>query len=509
MTERNQSKTDLNSITFESFDELNLKSFGESLFQVIEKGLSPSSVGELGEKRGWTISLNGAFGNGKTTFLKMFEEFIKTKKQDYDVIFINAWESDFYTEPVIAVLSALAQETEKKQAEIQKMEKSQEKSRSENLISAKLSIEDIKKAGYGITRAVGSFASQLIQHKTGVDLQKITESYCIGVKRYSQKKEQALGKDILKSFERRKKVVRQMREAVAEYIKAADKKLLIIVDELDRARPDYAVHFLEDMKHFFDIEDTAFLVAVNRVQMEAAVKCLYGKDLDFNGYYRKFFKQEMDLPDPYKEAEKFVDALVRKTKVQFFQENQGSNDPISREYRVKNIYLSCKMCGLTLREIENFIRIFAMILGHETNIPKWIYMDAYSFFICLSLKDKDVFQKILDSQYTLDDFLKFVTEFASKKKSIYHSSENYLLNNLLGQTACSFIQSRSDNLTRGQDPIQIRQREIKKILRVFPEMEGMTIDKLTSPMEGFILDYGPPALKICEKISRCHPAFSH
>ena len=499
---QNQSETGLNSITFESFDRLNLKSFGESLFQVIEKGLSPSSVGELGEKRGWTISLNGAFGNGKTTFLKMFEEFIKTKKQDYDVIFINAWESDFYKEPVIAVLSALAQETGKKQAEIQKMEKSQEKSRSENLISAKLSIEDIKKAGYGITRAVGSFASQLIQHKTGVDLQKITESYCIGVKRYSQKKEQALGKDILKSFERRKKVVRQMREAVAEYIKAAGKKLLIIVDELDRARPDYAVHFLEDMKHFFDIEDAAFLVAVNREQMEAAVKCLYGQDLKFNGYYRKFFKQEMDLPDPYKEAEKFVDALVRKTKVQFYQKNNdGETDLIARGMRVKNAYLSCKIFGLTLREIENFIRIFEMILGHEINIPKWIYMDAYSFFICLFLKEKEIFQKILDSQYTLDDFLKF----ASKKKGL-DNSENYLLNYLLGQTACSFIQRKSDKLTHdGQIKIQILQKD--KILHVFPEIKR-DIDTLTSRMEGFIWDYDPPALGICEKISRCHPAFS-
>ena len=105
MTDKKQSKNSQNQITFEDFDKLDLKSFGDDLFQVIDKGLS-SSIGEMGEKRGWTVSLNANFGNGKTTFLKMFEHFMKTEKQEnYDVLFINAWESDFYKEPVIAILS--------------------------------------------------------------------------------------------------------------------------------------------------------------------------------------------------------------------------------------------------------------------------------------------------------------------------------------------------------------------------------------------------------------------
>ena len=107
-------------------------------------------------------------------------------------------------------------------------------------------------------------------------------------------------------------MVTKIKEAVKEHTK--DKKLFIIVDELDRARPDYAVHFLEDMKHFFDIENIIFLIAVNREQIEMTCKCLYGENLDFEGYYRKFFKMEIDLPDPYKEAQSLVDNLIKKNK---------------------------------------------------------------------------------------------------------------------------------------------------------------------------------------------------
>ena len=140
---------------------------------------------------------------------------------------------------------------------------------------------------------------------------------------------------------------------------------------MDRARPDYAVHFLEDIKHFFDIKNVIFLVGVNRQQMEATVKCLYGQGLNFEGYYRKFFKQEIDLPDPYKEAQRLIDALIEKTKINF--PHQGSN----REYQTSGFYIFCKTFNLTLREIEIFINACYQTLGDEEQaISSWTEMDC-------------------------------------------------------------------------------------------------------------------------------------
>ena len=82
-----------------------------------------------------------------------------------------------------------------------------------------------------------------------------------------------------------------------------------------------------------------------------------------------------------------------------------------REYRVSSSYLSCKIFNLSLREVEIFIRIFEMIVGDSNDqgqILIWSYMDCYSFFICLYLKDRKTFKKILNENFTVDDFFQFV-----------------------------------------------------------------------------------------------------
>ena len=557
-------------VTFSDFDKLNLKKFAENLFQIMEKG-ADSAIGDIGEKGSYTISLNAKFGNGKTTFLKMFEDFISTDKQSYDVLFINAWESDFYGEPVIAILSEfvhwLEQEENKTPKQINKtitkkinQPKQEQRTKTEHLSHQRRSCkgdspsgqsEDpespatkIKKvmgrlANHKITKALGSLAihtaenravqiagilvNQYIQNKTGYNLKDLfSNKNNVPTKQDPQNTDQnkSLGESVFKEFNDRKDLIQEIKTIISEYLSSSsqksssqrtqeskkknkEKKLLIIVDELDRTRPDYAVHFLEDIKHFFDIQNVIFLVAVNKKQMEATVKCLYGQSLDFDGYYRKFFKHEINLPDPYKEAQRLIDDLLtQKTNVKY---NAG-NGPV----RKSNSYLSCRMFNLTLREVEQFVRIFEMVLGDDQKIERWIYQDAYSFFICLYMKEKQVFQKILDGQFTIDDFVQFIDkkDFKYKwdmNKGIHISRpkvgvstestipyDNHLL---LGMTAYSFVPDLSDPKAM-----------YRKIDHLFPMVKGTPgLDY----REGYFdARHGQPAVKICEKINQCQSAFT-
>ena len=477
MTQDNKQPAKQAKITFSDFDKLNLQAFGENLFQVIEKGLA-SSIGEMGEKKGWTISLNASFGNGKTTFLKMFEHFIQTeKKESYDVLFINAWESDFCEKPIIAILSEFANWLEEKKDQNETYKK----------------VKQITGLIAKITKTAGLAVNQLIQYDTGLDIKLLTKT-CFSKNEVDRNSElEKLGGNIIKDFNQRKTAVQQVRDTISKYIKKSEKKsekkLLVIVDELDRTRPDYAVRFLEDMKHFFDIENVAFVVAVNRQQMEATVKCLYGQRLDFNGYYRKFFKQEMNLPDPYKEAQNFIDGLIEETA----EDGSNSMKKEQRDHRVKSSYLSCKMFNLTLREIESFVRIFEMILEHEDQIiKKWIYLDAYSFFICLALKEGSLFQEILNKKYGLDDFL----NFAAKKKG--DSGENYLLEKIV----CSFFPLESDP----QDTEQIKQKN--SISKHFPFMRNTDSLRHHYHHGNLKLDCGQPAVHICKRINQFQSALT-
>ena len=354
-----------NPVTFGDFDKLNLKAFGENLFEIMEKGTS-----SLLTEGAYTISLNADFGNGKTTFLKMFENFVKKEKsENYNVLFINAWESDFSKEPVIAILSEFVNWIEGNDKRGNEVDNEEDKKNSNKKIKDEIS-EIVGKLWNNKLGIVLNTGNQAVKIGTGVDIKEAISSVN-DPKDSSQKEESILGKNLLKDFNQRKQAIKEIKNVISDYIEG--KKLLVIVDELDRTRPDYAVSFLEDMKHFFDIKNVVFLFAVNRGQIEETAKCLYGQEMDFNGYYRKFFKQEIDLPDPYREAQNFIDNLMKKTILakdrgqQFYVDITENvvNELLTHKKNeiIKPYYISCKMFQLTLREIELFINIFEKIIG--------------------------------------------------------------------------------------------------------------------------------------------------
>ena len=127
----------------------------------------------MGEKRSYTISLNAEFGNGKTAFLKMFEHFIRTEKENnYDVLFIDAWRSDFYGEPVIAILSELVNSYSNEH-------KNQDENQKKNP-----TILEIKKLIGTLTKikSLKTVGNQIIRSKTGVDIKEIVDNQKLGGK---------------------------------------------------------------------------------------------------------------------------------------------------------------------------------------------------------------------------------------------------------------------------------------------------------------------------------------
>ena len=54
------------------------------------------------------MSIDAPWGAGKTTFLKMWEVYLRDK--NFVVVNFNAWESDFLEEPFVALSSEIIQE---------------------------------------------------------------------------------------------------------------------------------------------------------------------------------------------------------------------------------------------------------------------------------------------------------------------------------------------------------------------------------------------------------------
>lgn len=105
------------------------------------------------------------------------------------------------------------------------------------------------------------------------------------------------------------------RAAVAEFqtvlkeIAAHNRPLVIIIDELDRCRPDYAVELLETVKHLFEIPGVVFVLSIDENQLQNSVKQLYGP-INFSEYMRKFVTYSFALPKP--DPERYVLYLSEK-----------------------------------------------------------------------------------------------------------------------------------------------------------------------------------------------------
>ena len=131
-----------------------------------------------------------------------------------------------------------------------------------------------------------------------------------------------LREEKLSDYQQLKEKVRDFRSTLSEIAKNLSERneshpLVVIVDELDRCRPSYAVELLETAKHWFMVDNIVFVLAVNRSELAHSVRVLYGERFDADDYLRRFFDLDFRLPTP--ERATFVTALFSATQIdQYF-----------------------------------------------------------------------------------------------------------------------------------------------------------------------------------------------
>lgn len=72
-------------------------------------------------------------------------------------------------------------------------------------------------------------------------------------------------------------------------------RIVVFIDDLDRLRPASAVGLLEDIKNFMDCEGCVFILALDHKLIQSGVKEKYGDELD-DQYARKFFEKIVQIP---------------------------------------------------------------------------------------------------------------------------------------------------------------------------------------------------------------------
>ncbi len=223
------------------------------------------------------IAVDAEWGMGKTTFLDMWRALLLGKK--IPVVMFNAWDNDFADEPFLALSEELASAVQ-----------TNGEDRRKKLRTAAADV---------LANIVPTIGSALVSPLLGGTAGQMAEEV------FQTAIHAAAGRSGSR-YEEAKNAMEKFREVLEQAAKAEsiDSPLIVVVDELDRCRPSYAIELLEVMKHLFAVDGIVFVLGVNRTQLECSVQSLYGQGINASEYLRRFI--DIDLRLPAAERKKFI-----------------------------------------------------------------------------------------------------------------------------------------------------------------------------------------------------------
>lgn len=104
------------------------------------------------------------------------------------------------------------------------------------------------------------------------------------------------GTDILSNIYTLEEVREKIKDCFNQIIAENGQKMVIFIDELDRCKPTFAVDLLERIKHFFDDDRIIFVLSTNKEQLIHTLSKYYGNGFDSSRYLNKFFDINICLP---------------------------------------------------------------------------------------------------------------------------------------------------------------------------------------------------------------------
>ncbi|WP_323905426.1 KAP family P-loop NTPase fold protein [Aeromonas veronii] len=232
-----------------------------------------------GKQRNYVLNLNAEWGAGKTWFIKRWYMELKAH---YPTVYIDAWQQDFSDDPLLTVISSIIDQLR-------------------DATGNKVAIPDgVKSKLLGLLKVGGKLVLKSAIKKAGwedsdfsvegEDADKLVDTLC------SNHKER------YESIQYLKQEIRQWVEAaVSANLDQLDGQgrldypAFILIDELDRCRPSYAVEMLETIKHIFDIKRVVFVLATDTEQLQHAIKVIYGEGFDAQNYLGRFFQRRFTL----------------------------------------------------------------------------------------------------------------------------------------------------------------------------------------------------------------------
>ena len=300
------------------------------------------------------VALDGRWGTGKTYFLKRWVG-AHTRKDVGEaaaVVYFDAFAHDHLGDPLPALVSALedrifqsnsANPPAEHQKKIQAMKE-----------AAFSLAKPLARAG--LTAAGAGFLVNLADEFAKAEGQEATDSFA----------------KFWAAEEGRRVAMEKFRVAIESLAAAADSTatgstVVIVVDELDRCRPDYALEVLEVIKHFFSVPRLHFVLGVNLTALEDMVRARYGSAINAHAYLGKFIQVTLDLPDEFNDANQQKQAVL--VYLDHLLKDMGIPQQIADPLR-KQVEIVSRSNPVSLRDVGSIVTSLSLASGEVVQNPK-------------------------------------------------------------------------------------------------------------------------------------------
>lgn len=348
---------------------------GDLLGRRAEANLLAGYIDSLFERPGpsrgsqaFTIAVDAEYGRGKSYFLKRIAEQMSS---DHPVAFIDAWSDDLADQPLIALTATLKAALAPFLA-VPEVKSEWSKFAAKTGKVAKIAGIGLLKRGLSLVITQG--ATELIGDTLdGLDddlVEKISEQAqaaseeAVGAGFDALKFGQVLEEKI-QTFESAREAMADMKrslEAVLKAIPSTQYRLpvIIVIDELDRCRPSYAVKLLEEIKHLFDVPGIVFLLGLHGDQLARSISGVYGHAFDGKSYLKRFIHRRYLLREP--NTQDLVRQLMDSYGLSGGRFAHLSNytvrgGRVSSADAAKIVQIYCEIFKLTPREIYELVEI--------------------------------------------------------------------------------------------------------------------------------------------------------
>ncbi len=335
----------------------------------------------------YVIALDSAWGTGKSHFIDLLIQDINDD-DDIKIIKYNAWKNDYCENAFNPLIYDILN------SDILELKNATDA----DIENGKKLLKNIGKIGFALGK-------NIIKEKYDIDLSDLKEEL---QKTGSTLKDFMLRKlPNLSELNSQRQSFEEFKESLGSAINwlyEDGKKVVVIIDELDRCKPTFAVQTLEIVKHIFDVENIIFLFAVDIQQLSHSISNVYGQGFDSVGYLCRFFDYIAKLPVPnirnYIEEEiKKIDdipqivvpSLVDKYQKCFLSE-------IVIDFFVE-LYT---MFDFTLRDLDTVLQSYKIMLNNFLGEYKMVGAHMiYLFYLSLKYKQPQKFNSIFidSSQY--------------------------------------------------------------------------------------------------------------